>query len=150
MNLQTKRMCSWVLLVGIWSMAALAVENKDADNVRIVTTGEIIKIDSKKKTFDFRITLDSFPRGGRYGGGYPGGRGGRMGGRGRFPGQYPGRGNVQYVPVLEVKVFTSDRTSFRLENNSSDFSLLKVGERVSITAVRHGKNNDIDAIEISK
>jgi hypothetical protein len=148
MSVQKKLICGLILLTGLWSIAVLGAENKDTDNVRIVTTGEIIKIDAKKKTFDFRITLDSFPTGGRYGGGYPGRRGGRMGGRGQFPG--PGRSNGRYVPVLEVKVFTSDRTSFRLESNSSEFSLLRVGERVSITAVHHGKYNDIDALEISK
>ena len=128
----------------------MAADNKDAEGVRLVTTGEILKIDSKKKTFEFRIVLDEFPRG--FYGGRGGGRGGRMGGRGRFPGPLPpprGRG-VQYVPVLEVKVFTSERTSLKAGANSTDFSIFKVGERVIVTGLHCGKGTDIDAIEVLK
>src|SRR5215475_9918608 len=90
--------CIAAALIVPW-MSIAADKDKDTDNVRLVTTGEILKVDSKKKTFEFRIVLDEFPRG--FYGGRGGGRGGRMGGRGRFPGPPPqarGRG-AQYVPV---------------------------------------------------
>jgi len=127
-----------------WSGTAA---DNDVDNTRLVTTGEILKIDSKKKTFEFRIVLDAFPRAG-----YGGPRGGR-GGRGPFPGRFPpprGRGNVQYVPVLDVKVFTSDKTSVKIGRNFTDFSIFKVGERVTVTGIHRGKGTDINAIEVSK
>ena len=123
-------------------LSVTAADN-DVDNTRLVTTGEILKIDSKRKTFEFRIILDAFPRGG-----YGGPRGGR-GGRGRFP-PPQGRGNVQYVPVLDVKVFTSEKTSVKVGRNSADFSIFKVGERVTVTGVHRGKGTDINAIEVSK
>jgi hypothetical protein len=139
--------CLGAALILPW-MAIAADEDKDADNVRLVTTGEILKIDYKKKAFEFRIVLDDFPRG-FYGRG--GGRGGRMGGRGRFPGPFPpnGRG-VQYVPVMDIKVFTSEKTSLKSSRNSVEFSIFKVGERVTVTGVHRGKGTDIDALEVSK
>src|SRR5436305_302941 len=118
-----------IFLAMIWSASVVIGADNNEDNFRIVTTGEILKIDAKKKTFEFRIVLDSFPPGGRYGGPRGGGRGGRIGGRGRFP------ETVLYIPTMVVKVFISDRTSLRLANGSADFSLLKVGQRVSVTAV---------------
>jgi hypothetical protein len=141
--------CIAAVLILPW-MSIAADKDKDADNVRLVTTGEILKVDSKKKTFELRIVLDDFPRG-FYGRG--GGRGGRMGGRGRFPGPFPpppnGRG-VQYVPVMDIKVFTSEKTSLKSGRNSTDFSIFKVGERVTVTGIHRGKGTDIDALEVSK
>ena len=145
---QTYRLTYLAIMALLFLSIPVRAADNESDNVRLVTTGEILKIDAKKKTFEFRVSLDSFPRGG-----YRGRRGGsgRMGGRGRFPGGYPGggRGNPQSSPTLDVKVFTSERTSLRLENNSSDFNRLKVGERVTLTAVHHGKGNDVDAIEVA-
>src|SRR5262249_49291603 len=94
-----------IILIGAVSLRGADAE-RNGDNVRLVTTGQILKVDAKKKTFDFRIVLDAFPRGnGRYGG--PRG----MGGGGPYPGRSPGaRGRgVQYVPVLDVKVYTSEK-----------------------------------------
>jgi hypothetical protein len=145
------RILSLIILIGAVSLSGFAEAEKDGDNVRLVTTGQILKVDAKKKIFEFRIVLDAFPRGnGRYGG--PGG----PGGRGPYPGRFPGgrgRGGVQYVPVLDVKVYTSEKTALKVGGNSADFSEFKVGERVTVTGVHHGKSgkgNDLDAIEISK
>ncbi len=138
-----------ILLNIPWTVVVAADES--SENVRLVTTGEILKVDTKNKTFEFRIVLDaSFRRGGGYGGRNSGRRSGGMGGRGRFPGRFPGGlpGNGPYVPTLDIKVFTSEKTSLRVGGDSPDFSRLRPGERVTITAVHHGKGNDVDAIEV--
>ena len=148
-----KRILALVTFVAIFAPWSITAADRDTDNVRLVTTGEILKIDSKKKTFEFKIILDAFPRNGRgYGGPVGGGRGGRMGGRGPFPGRYPGgaRGNVQYIPTLEVKVFTSEKTTLKAGSSGVDFSILRVGERVTVMGVHRGKGTDVDAIEVSR
>ena len=143
------RILALVTFVFLVTPPYVTAVDRDTDNVRLVTTGEILKIDSKKKTFEFKIILDAFPRNGRGYGGPGGGRGGRMGGRGPVPGRYPG-GNVQYIPTLEVKVFTSERTTLKAGSRGVDFSIFRVGERVTVTGVHRGKGTDINAIEVSR
>jgi hypothetical protein len=148
------RILVFVTFVLLVTPPSVTAGDRDTDNIRLVTTGEIIKIDSKKKTFEFKIILDAFPRNGRGYGGPGGSRSGRMGGRGPFPGRYPGgtrgRGNVQYIPTLEVKVFTSEKTTLKAGSSGVDFSIFRVGERVTVTGVHRGKGTDIDAIEVSR
>src|ERR1700704_3161828 len=89
--------------LGVLGVLALAVGSiygqtppLDSEYVKIVTTGEIKKIDDKNKTFQFKFSLDPAPAVNRargpqqpQGGGGPGG-GRRRGGVG-FPGRdrYP-------------------------------------------------------------
>src|SRR4051812_15798861 len=122
---QMGRAITILFIAVVVSAAGLA---QDADNVRIVTTGQIVKVDSKKKTFQFRITLDEFPRGRGFGG--PRGRGGRGG---PVPGGNQAPGDAQYVPTIEVKVFVSDKTTLKSVAGAIDFSKLRVGDRISIT-----------------
>ena len=144
-----------VALLSVSVMAQDKAAEKDSDKIRIVTTGEIRKIDAKNKTFQFRITLDSFPGGGQRpqnGGGRGGGRGRRGGGGNPFP--FPGgqgRGNGPTpIPVIEVKVFTSEKTALKDSDSAFTFSSLKVGQRVAVTGIHKGKGNDIEALEVDK
>ena len=127
------------LFIATLMTGLVLAQDRDADNVRIVTTGQIIKIDSKKKTFQFRITLDEFPRG-RGGFGSPRGRGGRG----------PVSDNVQYIPTVEVKVFVTEKTALKSRDAMIDFSKLRIGDRISLTGIRRGKNYEIDALEIDR
>ena len=102
-------------------------QDQNAGSVRIVTTGQILKVDSGKKTFQFRIALDAFPPGSV-----------RARNRGARRGQR-GRGNEILIPTIEVKVFLND---------ADMFSRLRVGDRVSLTGVRRGKGREIDALRV--
>jgi hypothetical protein len=135
-------------LVFVFVCTGVSSADKDADNVRIVTVGQIRKIDLKKKTFQFAIALDSGPIRGGFGG--RGGRGGPRGGRGgRFP-RYPGAGEIQVNPTIEVTVFTSERTILKSAGNAVDFSTLRVADQVSVTGIHKGGNTDLEAIEIDR
>jgi len=138
-----KRIVFGVFIATLMTGLVLA-QDQDADNVRIVTTGQIIKIDSKKKTFQFRITLDEFPRGRGFGSS----RG--RGGRGPAPGGNPSGGDVQYIPTIEVKVFVTEKTAMKSRDAVIDFSKLRIGDRISLTGVHRDKNYEIDALQIDR
>ena len=130
-----------VLLLAILNAAPFLAQ--ESEHVKIVTTGQIRKLDAKKKVFELMITLDAMPpqRSNR-----GGGRGGR-GGRGGFPGGQPqGRGGQEPIPVVESKVFVTDRTTF----SNGDFDKLRIGQRVTVTGIHKGKSEtDIEALEIA-
>ena len=124
-------------------IAAVAVLGQDTESIRIVTTGQIRKIDARKKTLEFWVFLDSMPprvpRGGRArrGGGYP-------------AQPSPNRGGAEPPPVVTTKVFITQRTVFRKGDGPGDFAQLRIGQRVTLTGVRKGKSpTDIEALEIS-
>jgi hypothetical protein len=123
-------------------IAAAAVLGQDTESIRIVTTGQIRKIDARKKTLEFWVFLDSMPpRMGR------GGRGRRGGG---YPQPPPSRGGQESPPVVTTKVFITQRTVFRKGDGPGDFALLRIGQRVTLTGVRKGKSaTDIEALEIA-
>jgi hypothetical protein len=142
-----RRVIAWGICAGVIIGVGLPTigASQANDSVRIVTSGVILKIDAKKKTFQFRITLDAFPRGF---GGY-GGRG-RNGGRG---GPFPrsrGSVNPQGIPVVDVKVYVSQKTTLKSQGEGLVFAALRVGDRISLTGVHKGKGTDIDAIEIDR
>jgi hypothetical protein len=139
-----------LLLVATASLRLLA-DDDDSDRIKIVTSGEVRKIDLKKKTFEFKIDLDQpvgFVRPANRNPG-PVGRGGRRGPYGRGP---YGRGPVR-VPApetsIEVKVYVSERTLLKQGAGTLNFSDLKNGERVSVTGIHRGRSDDIDAIQIA-
>jgi hypothetical protein len=129
--------------MGMVLPAVAASQDQTNDNVRIVTSGVILKIDAKKKTFQFRITLDAFPRG--FGGSSGRGRNG-----GPFPRRSQGPVNPQAVPVVEVKVYVSQKTALKSQGETFNFATFRVGDRVSVTGIHRGKGTDIDAIEIDR
>ncbi len=157
------RLWTTLIVAAIFAVSAIAQDkepDKDADKVRLVTTGEIRKIDSKNKTFQFKITMDPparsaqvyRPQGGRGGGG--GGRG-RRGGIGFPTGGTGGRPNAQQQekPVtLEIKVFTSGNTALKDTGNTINFTTLKVGQHVAVTGIHttKGKPNDVEALEVDR
>jgi hypothetical protein len=121
-------------------LAAAVVLGQDTESIRIVTTGQIRKIDARKKTLEFWVFLDSMPprmgRGGR----------GRRGG----PQPPPNRGGQEPPPVVTTKVFITQRTVFRKGDGHGDFAQLRIGQRVTLTGVRKGKSaTDIEALEIA-
>ena len=122
-------------------------QSTDTENVKIVTTGEVRKIDDKEKTFQFKFKLDQ-PA---YRGQQPIGRRGGVYGRRR--GGYPG-GNRAPVPAAddtkEVKVFTSTATTFKDTRGDLQFSDLKKGDRITVTAIHKGRGDDIEALAVKR
>jgi hypothetical protein len=131
-----------LVISSLLMIAAAAVLGQDTEAIRIVTTGQIRKIDARKKTLEFWVFLDSMPpRGGR------GGRGRRGAG---YPSPPPDRGGQEPPPVVATKVFITQRTVFRKGDGPGDFAQLRIGQRVTLTGVRKGKNaTDIEALEIA-
>jgi hypothetical protein len=141
-------------LIGALSLHA---QTGDTENVKIVTTGEIKKIDDKNKTFQFKFNLDLPPFVNRgpvnqppQGGGRPGGMGGRRRGGIGYPGgnRYPAPAAVENSK--EVKVFTSDSTSLKDSNATLRFSDLKKGDHVTVTAIHKEHGDDIEALVIKR
>jgi len=147
--------------LGLWIICLIAISlrsvygapNDDDANVKLVTTGQIQKVDAKNKVFQFKFRLDQpqlnrggvsrpFPPGGGRRGGI-GGRRGRIGGYPRGPQREP-------VPndSMEVKVYTSEATKFKDSANALHFSDLRAGDRVTITATHHGHGEDLNAVTI--
>src|SRR5262245_12969338 len=132
-----------VVIASLLIAAAAAVSGQDTESIRIVTTGQIRKIDARKKTLEFWVFLDWMPpRMGR------GGRGRRSGG---YPAQPPpNAGGQDAPPVVTTKVFITQRTVFRKGDSPGDFTQLRIGQRVTLTGVRKGKSaTDIEALEIA-
>src|SRR5262245_28518126 len=132
-----------VVIAALLMIAAAAVLGQETESIRIVTTGQIRKIDARKKTLEFWVFLDSMPP--------------RMarGGRGRRGGGYPpppptNRGGQEPPPVVATKVFITQRTVFRKGDGPGEFAQLRIGQRVTLTGVRKGKSaTDIEALEIA-
>ena len=151
------RFAALVVTIAAFGGLVRAQDRATTENVRLVATGEIRKVDQKSKTFQFKITLDR-PTFGGYGrgGGNPGGPGGRGGagrrGGGRYPGGAPDRPTVQGIPEsIEVKVFVSPNTVIRGDQEGFNFSNLKMGQHVSVTGIHKGTTGtDIDAIEVQR
>jgi hypothetical protein len=140
------RYARWLLTVTlIWPVAALLAN--DADSVKLVTTGQITGIDAKHQTFQFKFRLDQPPQYARpVGQPYP--RRGGIGGRPRRGGGYPSRtpnGGQSIDDRKEVKVFTSDATGFKNVAGALQFSDLKTGDQVTLTAIRKGHGDDLEA-----
>jgi len=124
-------------------------QGTDTENVKIVTTGEVRKIDDKEKTLQFKFKLDQPSA---YRGQQPLGRRGGVYGRRR--GGYPG-GNRAPVPAAvddskEVKVFTSTATTFKDTKGDLQFSDLKKGDRITVTAIHRGRGDDIEALAVKR
>jgi hypothetical protein len=140
--------------------AALAAFPAFAQNeVQVVNTAEITKIDAKKMTLKVKsdptqpdTILPSTPSsGGRRGGvvvrggpggvGLPGGAGGRGGG-------YPGSGGTSQPQSREYKVSLTTATVLKDGNATITFSSLKTGDHIIITG--NPKGNDVEATSITR
>jgi hypothetical protein len=140
---------AWLLALILISPCAFSAN--DSDNIKLVTTGQIKSIDTKHKTFQFLFRLDERPQFNRgqnrppFSG--PGRRGGGRGRIGGYPGRTQPRPNDGAVTVegKEVKVFVSDATAFKTSGGAIKFSDLKNGERITITAIRKGRGDDLIA-----
>jgi len=141
---------AWLLALVLIPPAILSAN--DTDNIKLVTTGQIRNIDTKHKTFQFVFRLDERPQFNRGGNRPPYSGGRRAGGRGRIGG-YPGRGPQQgggaTVNAKEVKVFITDATVFKDSGGAFQFQDLKTNERITITAIRKGRGDDLIAQTIS-
>jgi hypothetical protein len=140
-----------VILLAATVLASRSIhgQSTDTENVKIVTTGEVRKIDDKEKTFQFKFKLDQPTA---YRGQQPAGRRGGVYGRRR--GGYPG-GNRAPVPAAvddtkEVKVFTSTGTTFKDTKGDLQFSDLKKGDRITVTAIHRGRGDDIEALAVKR
>ena len=134
------------------------------DKAQLVSTGEITKIDAKKKVIQVRNVADSNSStnsgtgrrgggGGGGGGGYPGGGGGRRGGRypGGGGGGYPGGGGTATTnQVKEYKVFITKDTVLKLEDMEMEFNDLHVGDHVIVSGTPKGSNGDLEASAVTR
>lgn len=127
-----------------------------AEDAQRLTTGQITKIDAKKKILTVREAplnepataapnSNSNSRNGGMGGGGMGGR--RRGGMGTG---YPGGGSSTPKPQgKEFKVTVTDKTAIKDSVTSIGFDLLRVGDRISIQGLPKGKGEDLQATQIT-
>jgi hypothetical protein len=145
------RQATGVILLAATVLVSRSIhgQSTDTENVKIVTTGEVRKIDDREKTFQFKFKLDQ-PA---YRQQQPVGRRGGVYGRRRGGGGYPG-GNRAPVPAAddtkEVKVFTSTATTFKDTKGDLQFSDLKKGDRITVTAIHRGRGDDIEALAVKR
>ena len=157
------------VIFGFLFVALPAVAQSKSSQAQIVSTGEITKIDAKKRTLQVRelVEATATPRGGGRGGGGGGrrgdgggGGGGRGGGGGiGFPGgggggrtgggRGGGRGTTA-TPPKEYKVFITKDTIMKLQNIDIDFSDLHVSDRVIVSGTPKGSKGDIEATSITR
>jgi hypothetical protein len=149
-------------LIGIFlcmSFHAQAQSKTDQDNktsgVRVNSTAEIIKIDSKKNSFQVMemIQPNTSPRrrqaGERRGGGRN--RGGigfprsRTGGGGGSPSGGPTVANQK-----KYKVFVTKNTALDFAGAKLDFSDFHVGDRITISGTPKGSKGDLEATKITR
>ena len=136
-------------------------KGKDTDRAELVTTAEITKVDAKKKTLEVRElvqpTANDRSNGGSQGrrnGGYGGGRrrnggvGFPGGGGGRYPGGGTGGGGST-TKAKEYKVWVTKDTILKLADTNIEFKDLRVGDRVTISALPKG-NKDLEAKTITR
>jgi hypothetical protein len=124
----------------------LAAAADDSDFVKLVTTGQVEKVDARHNTFQFKFYLDpsevprrtSPPP-------YPGRMGGRRGRIGGYP--YPNRPPDN---SMEVKVYVSEATRFKGHSSSFQLSDLKPGDRITVTGTHHPKGDDLDAQAVAR
>jgi hypothetical protein len=117
-----------------------------ADDAQRLATGQITKIDIKKRIFTVREVSNSAPPPtsrnpgtGRDGG--RGGMGGRRGGRGggRVPASTPkDKGK-------EFNVTVTDHTEIKDAQGTIPFGLLRIGDRITIQGLPKGKGADLEA-----
>jgi hypothetical protein len=138
------------------SKAAPNAQSTTSEDAQRIATGEITKIDVKKKILTVREAALNQPanngqnpnanrRGGGMGGGMGGGR--RRGGAG-----YPGgsRPTSTAKPQgKEFKVTVTDQTAIKDNVTSIGFDLLRVGDRISIQGLPKGKGDDLQATQIT-
>jgi len=138
-----------LLAATVFGSRSIHGQSTDTENVKVVTTGEVRKIYDKEKTFQFKFKLDQpVP----YRGQQPNSRRGGVYGRRR--GGYPG-GNRAPVPsavddTKEIKVFTSTATTFKDTKGDLQFSDLKKGDRITVTAIHRGRGDDIEALAVKR
>ena len=136
-------------------------KGKDTDRAELVTTAEITKVDAKKKTLEVRElvqpTANDRSDGGSQGrrnGGYGGGRrrNGGVGFPGAGGGRYPGGGTGgggSTTKAKEYKVWVTKDTVLKLADTNIEFKDLRVGDRVTISALPKG-NKDLEAKTITR
>src|SRR5215510_14044677 len=141
-------------------------KGKDTDRAELVTTAEITKVDAKKKTLQVRElvqpTANDRSDGGSHGrrnGGYGGGRrrNGGVGFPGAGGGRYPGGGTSgggtggggSTTKAKEYKVWVTKDTVLKLADTNIEFKDLRVGDRVTISALPKG-NKDLEAKTITR
>jgi hypothetical protein len=146
-----KKPAAYMLLCLSWLILVQMAAADDSDSVKLVTTGQVEKVDAKRKTFQFKFYLDpsEIARRPVQQAPYPGRVGGRRGRMGGIPGgtPYPNRPPDN---SMEVKVYVSDATRFKGFSTSLQFSDLKSGDRVTVTAIHRAKTDDLDAQAVAR
>jgi hypothetical protein len=142
-------------------------KTKDTDRAQLVTTGEITKLDAKKKILQVKELVQPATnarrgndgerrRTGGTGGTGGGGRrrnggigfpGGGTGG-GRYPGGGTGGGSTT-PQTKEYKVFVTKDTLLKLADTNIEFSDLHVGDHVTVSGFPKG-SKDLEASTITR
>ena len=127
-----------------------------AEDAQRVATGEITKIDAKKKILTVREASIDRPSDSarRDSGQTPNRRGGTGGGRRRGGVGYPGGGGGgRRAPATpqgkEFKVTVTDQTAIKDKVTTIGFDLLRIGDRISIQGLPKGKGPDLQATQIT-
>ncbi len=158
--------CLLLFMTGPTFAQSKSGDDKSSNRAQLVGTGEIVKIDAKKKILQIRNVADGssttpWPerRGG--GGGYPRGGGRRRGGVGYPGGGYPGSGRfpddgggspptTSSNQIREYKVFVTKDTVLKLEDMNMEFSDLHVGDRIVVSGYPKGGSGDLEATAVTR
>ena len=137
------------------STTAPTTQSGTPEDAQRIATGQITKIDVKKRVLTVREGPVNQPenngqnttanrRGGMGGGGMGGGR--------RRGGGYPGGGRPTSTAKpqgKEFKVIVTDQTAIKDHVTSIGFDLLRIGDRISIQGLPKGKGDDLQATQIT-
>jgi hypothetical protein len=129
-----------LLLTGF---AAYSQSGQSTEGAQRVTNGHITKIDAKKMTLTVRSGSAPQPQtpsrqGNR------GGMGRRRNGRGgRMPPSTPKDTGTEF------KVVVTDKTTLKDDVTTIGFSLLRVGDEITIQGLPRGSGADLDATQIT-
>lgn len=141
----------------------VAAKDQDTSKAQVVSTAEIVKIDTKKKSLQVQdlaeVTAPSENRGTRRQGGGGGGGGGRRRGGGGaggirlpggvgFPGGAGGGTPTGAKQAKQYKVFVSKDTVLKLAETNIDFTDLHVGDHITVSGTPKG--HDVDAVTITR
>ncbi len=151
-----------VLTLSTMAFSGQGSQKSDGDNIRVVSVGEITKIDAETGSFELKSRVpEATSTGGRLGGWRGEVHVGiSIGGGARRP-ETRGPTDPPWLPIPDAlprparsarytttKVSTTEQTVFMQDGKKIAFDVLKVGNRVTVTGIPQGE--DVEATEIKR